>query len=141
MSVVLLSTDFNSADVPGLSVTTQILAYGGSQKAPFHRAICESTALEPGITANLTLDSFNGVAWGTGCVRGDPQSLETLECLRSLPMETLLNITLTQADSNSSINNGDVYLPIVDGDFLPAAPSELIRTGRFTPVPFIGGWV
>lgn len=93
------------------------------------------------MASNITLDSFNGVAYGTGCVRGDPQSLETLECLRSLPMETLLDITLTQADSNSSVNVGDVYLPAVDGDFLPAAASELIRTGRFTPVSFMAGWV
>ncbi|KAH7330167.1 Alpha/Beta hydrolase protein [Rhexocercosporidium sp. MPI-PUGE-AT-0058] len=124
----------------GLSVATQVLAYGGSKEAPFQRAICESTALEPGMTSNITLDSFNGVAYGTGCVQGDPQSSDTLECLRALPMETLLNITLTQANSNSSVNAGDVYLPTVDGDFLPAPASELIRTGRFTPVPFIGGW-
>lgn len=93
------------------------------------------------MTSNITLDSFNGVAYGTGCVRGDPQSPKTMECLRSLPMETLLNVTLTQADSNSSANAGDVYLPTVDDDFLPVVASELIRTGRFTPVSFMGGWV
>ncbi|KAG4440310.1 hypothetical protein IFR05_004217 [Cadophora sp. M221] len=124
----------------GLSVATQILAYGGSKDAPFQRAICESTALEPGMTSNITLDSFNGVAYGTGCVRGDLQSLQTLQCLRSLPMWTLLNVTLTQADSNSSVNAGDVYLPTVDGVFLPSAASELIRTGNFTLVSFMGGW-
>jgi hypothetical protein len=40
----------------------QILAYGGSQGAPFNGAIIESTALEATSTSNFTLDTFNDVA-------------------------------------------------------------------------------
>ncbi|KAK7471237.1 hypothetical protein VKT23_002645 [Stygiomarasmius scandens] len=124
-----------------LSVTLQILAYGGARGAPFHGAIMESTALEPTSTSNLTVDSFNAVANLTGCDSfGNPQGPETLSCLRQLPMETLLNITIAQHDSTSDQNDGDTYLPTVDGDFLPLASSELTRRGMFVPMPVMIGW-
>ncbi|KAF2083610.1 alpha/beta-hydrolase [Saccharata proteae CBS 121410] len=123
-----------------LSVSLQILAYGGSKGAPFHGAIIESTALEPTMTSNLTLDTFNAVSELSGCSSGDPQSDETLECLRSLPFESLLNTTIAQQDSTSDDNDGDTYLPAVDGDFLPKAASQLTKEGLFTPMPVIIGW-
>ncbi|KAF5346951.1 hypothetical protein D9758_010128 [Tetrapyrgos nigripes] len=124
-----------------LSVTLQILAYGGTKGAPFHGAIMESTALEPTSTSNLTFDTFNAVANLTGCdTFGNPQGSKTLACLRNLPMEMLLNITIQQHDSTSSQNDGDIYLPTVDGDFLPSASSELTRQGRFVRMPVIIGW-
>lgn len=115
-----------------------MLAYGGSKKPLFHRAICESTALEPGSTGNATQDSFNGVAQETKCVRNGTQSIETLECLRSLSMDELFNAT---SEVHTSMGGGDLYLPTVDGHFLPAASSQLVREGRFTPVPLMAGWV
>jgi carboxylesterase type B len=120
----------------------QIVAYGGSQGAPFHGAIIESTALEATSTSNVTVDSFNSVAEMSGCVPNgtSPQSNATLTCMRSLSMETLLNTTITQLDATSSENDGDIYLPTVDGDFLPASGSELVRTGRFTKMPIMAGW-
>ncbi|THV00542.1 alpha/beta-hydrolase [Dendrothele bispora CBS 962.96] len=124
-----------------LSVSLQILAYGGAFGAPFHGAIIESTALEPTSTSNLTIDSFNAVANLTGCdTFGNPQGPETLSCLRQLPMETLLNVTIVQHDSTADSNDGDIYLPTVDGDFLPLASSELARRGMFVKMPVIIGW-
>ncbi|QDS72822.1 hypothetical protein FKW77_006783 [Venturia effusa] len=124
-----------------LSVTMQITAYGGTQKAPFQKAIIESTALEATQTSNLTLFTFNTVAQWTGCENGtDPQSASTLACLRGLSMESLLNTTLAQQDSTASDNDGDTYLPTIDGDFIPEAPSALIAAGKFNQIPFIAGW-
>jgi carboxylesterase type B len=124
-----------------LSVTLQILAYGGDRGAPFQGAIIESTALEPTSTSNLTLDTFNSVANLTGCdIFGNPQGPETLSCLRNLPMETLLNITIQQHDSSSNQNDGDIYLPTVDEDFLPLASSKLVQQGQFVRMPVIIGW-
>jgi carboxylesterase type B len=37
-------------------------------------------------------------------------------------------------------NIGDQWLPVVDGDFLPDAPSKLIAEGRFGNVPTMIGW-
>ncbi|KAL0063547.1 hypothetical protein AAF712_009556 [Marasmius tenuissimus] len=122
----------------GLSVTVQILAYGGSKPIPFHGAIIQSTALEPGSTSNITFDAYNSVVKLTGCdVDEDPQSAASLECLRSLSFQKLLNSTITQAESQ---NTGDIYLPTVDGDFLPSPSSELTVNGRFPKIPVMVGW-
>lgn len=124
-----------------LSVTLQITAFGGAQKAPFQQAIIESTALEPTQTSNLTLSTFNAVAQWTGCTNGsDPQSTSTLACLRGLSMESLLNTTLAQQASTANDNDGDTYLPTIDGDFIPEAPSALLAAGKFNQIPFIAGW-
>ncbi|THV00531.1 alpha/beta-hydrolase [Dendrothele bispora CBS 962.96] len=104
-------------------------------------AIMESIALEPTSARNLTFDAFNKIANMTGCNdSGDPQGLETLQCLRQLPMETLLNATIAENDATSAETGGDIYLPKVDSDFLPSPPSELIRQGMFVPMPVIIGW-
>jgi carboxylesterase type B len=55
-------------------------------------------------------------------------------------METLLNASLATYKSDISHNIGDVWLPAVDGDFLPAAPSRLIKEGRFANVTTMIGW-
>ncbi|KAK7034725.1 hypothetical protein VNI00_012132 [Paramarasmius palmivorus] len=120
----------------GLSVAMQILAYGGSQHTPFHAAIMQSTALEPGSTSNRSAVTYNEVATLAGCELGNPQSTETVACLRALPFETLLNYTIVQYGSATS----DIYLPHVDGDFLPLASSELVRQGLFPKMPVMIGW-
>lgn len=38
----------------GLAIGMQIMAYGASKPVPFQRGICESQALEGGITGNFT---------------------------------------------------------------------------------------
>lgn len=134
-----------------LSVTLQVLAYGGTQPSPFHGALIESTALEPNMTSTLTRETFADVAVRTGCAAqqtgdddddddDDAQSAATIECLRALPMEDLWNATLAVYDVLSATTDGDIWLPGIDGTFLPAAPSELVRTGNFTQMPIVVGW-
>lgn len=127
---------------PGLSATLQILAYGGQQAAPFHQAILQSTVLEPNMTGSITSDTFAEVARLTGCAasNGSTQSGATIRCLRALSTEQLWRAT-EQADAAlSATTNGDLWLPAVDGDFLPASPSRLVREGRFARVPVVAGW-
>ncbi|KAJ7730448.1 putative lipase [Mycena metata] len=126
----------------GLAVGMQIMAYGGAKPVPFERAIPESQFLEPGITGNFTRDAMQAVADLVGCNTTDLQSAETAACLRGLDVETLNNasIAVTSAQGDISHNVGDIWLPVMDGDFLPAAPSELIRSGRFANVTVLSGW-
>src|ERR1700761_6922218 len=42
----------------GLAIGMQILAYGGAKPQPFQQGICQSQALEPGITGNSTRTSM-----------------------------------------------------------------------------------
>ncbi|KAK7539765.1 putative lipase [Phyllosticta citribraziliensis] len=129
----------------GLSVGIQILAYGGSQPAPFSGAIMESTALEPTSTSNLSSSAFASIAAALNCTTptangsASADSPATVACLRGLPWQTLLAAASTQA--STVVGSGDIWLPAVDGTFLPAPQSELVRRGAFASgVRMMAGW-
>ncbi|KEZ45609.1 Uncharacterized protein SAPIO_CDS1963 [Scedosporium apiospermum] len=112
----------------------------GEKPVPFQRAICESQALEPGITGTFTIDAMQALVDYVGCNRSALNSVETVECLRTFDTEPLLNASIATKFDDLAHNIGDIWLPVVDGDFLPAAPSKLIRGGRFAKVPTMIGW-
>lgn len=117
-----------------------MMAYGGMKPLPFQQAICESQALEPGITGDFTLHAMQKLADATGCNTTDLQSAETVRCLRGLSMDQMLQAQIDSHGDGPAQNIGDEWLPVVDGDFLPKAPSHLIREGGFHSVPSIIGW-
>ena len=114
------------------------MAYGGSKPVPFHQGICESQALEPGITGDFTINAMQAVVDYVGCNTTALHSKETIACLRKLDTQALLNASL--ATYRDDLNVGDIWLPVVDNDFLPAAPSTLVREGRFANVTTMIGW-
>ncbi|KAI1259425.1 putative lipase [Xylariaceae sp. FL1019] len=124
----------------GLAIGMQIMAYGGSKPVPFSQGICESQALEPGITGNFTRDAMQALVDYLGCNKTELNSAETIECLRSFDTVTLFNASSETHISDFAHNIGDTWLPAVDGDFLPAAPSELIKQGRFANVTTMVLW-
>lgn len=118
----------------------QIMAYGGGKPAPFQQGICQSQALEPGITGNFTIDAMRLLVDYVGCNTTDLHSPETVACLRQFDTQTLLTASLDTYVGDIAHNIGDIWLPVVDGDFLPAAPSQLIREHRFANVTTMIGW-
>ncbi|KAJ8116476.1 hypothetical protein OPT61_g2100 [Boeremia exigua] len=124
----------------GLAIGMHILAYGGTKPLPFQRGIAQSQSLEPGITGNFTRDAMSALVDYVGCNTTDLQAPETIACLRNMNTDTLLNATITTYASDISHNVGDIWLPVVDGDFLPAPPSQLIDEGRFGKADFMTGW-
>lgn len=124
----------------GLAIGMHILAYGGTKPLPFQRGVAESQSLEPGITGNFTIDAMNVLAKNVSCDATNVHSPETIDCLRKLDTDTLTNAAIATYASDISHNIGDIWLPSVDGDFLPAAPSMLIAEGRFGKADFITGW-
>lgn len=124
----------------GLAVGMQIMAYGGSKPVPFQQAICESQALEPGITGNFTLHSTYRVYLETHCTNYSFHTSANAECLRGVPMEKLIDIQLAVHSPSPNQNDGDNWLPVVDGDFVPAAPSTLMAEHRFANIRTIIGW-
>ena len=119
----------------------QIVAYGGSKPAPFQQAICESQALEPGITGNFTYHQMDLLAEATGCNTSALDSNSTIACLRNLTTEVLLNASIATYSGDVSNNIGDCWLPVVDGDFLPDAPSALVSQNRMANLSAaIIGW-
>ncbi|CAI4214948.1 unnamed protein product [Parascedosporium putredinis] len=124
----------------GLAVGLHLLAYGGDKPVPFQRAIAQSQCLEPGLTGTFTIDAMQALVDHIGCNEADLHSDETVECLRAFDTENLLNASIATKFDDLAHNIGDIWLPSVDGDFLPAAPSELIRDGRLAIVPTMFGW-
>ncbi len=126
----------------GLSVGMQIMAYGATKPVPFQQAICQSQALEPGITGNFTMNAMRAVVDLVGCDASGTRldSARVVGCLRGLDLQTLLNASIFTYQSDIAHNIGDIWLPVVDGDFLPAAPSALIRAGSFANVTTMIGW-
>jgi carboxylesterase type B len=124
----------------GLAVGMHILAYGGKQPLPFQQGVAESQSLEPGITANFSIDAMSALSEFVGCNSTSVHSAETIECLRQKDTDTLLQASIATYASDIAHNIGDIWLPAVDGDFLPAAPSQLIAEGRIGNATFITGW-
>ena len=118
----------------------QMMAYGGSQGFSFIKVSAESQILEGGIMGNFTLNAMTRIVKPVGCDDTDLQSAETIECLRALSTAELLNAQTSTHEDGPDANVGDEWLPMVDGDFLPAAPSQLIAEGRFAKVPTMAGW-
>ncbi|KAF2103990.1 prolyl oligopeptidase-like protein [Rhizodiscina lignyota] len=133
-----------------LSVGLQIIAYGESRPTPFHSAIIQSTALEPGMASNISFNATAAIAVIAGCLDGPSasafspksasQSPAVISCLRSRSVESLLNATAIFADETAANNDGDIFLPTVDQDFLPTRASEILSSGKFPRMPLILGW-
>lgn len=128
------------ANILGLAIGMQTLAYGGEIPVPFQQGICESQALEPGITGNFTITQMQLLADATGCNTTDLNSNETIACLRALDTDTFAQASFDTYIPDVAHNIGDSWLPVVDGDFLPAAPSELLAQGRFANVTTMILW-
>lgn len=93
---------------------------------------------DPGVSGNYTLGSTITVASLAGC-KGNDTSI--IDCMRSLPMTTLLEAVLEYENITSTETTQDVFFPTVDNNYIPAAPSELLRQGRFHhEIPIIAGW-
>ncbi|KNG48135.1 para-nitrobenzyl esterase [Stemphylium lycopersici] len=125
----------------GLAIGMQIMAYGGEKPLPFQQGIAQSQALEPGITGTFAKDAMIAVVDYVGCNSTGIDDPETIECLRGLDTDTLFNASETTYQSDIAHNIGDIWLPQVDDDFLPAPPSQLIAEGRFGNATFISGWM
>jgi carboxylesterase type B len=109
----------------------------------------QSTALEPGMASNITFNATATIAVMAGCLNASSftfapgsasQSPDVISCLQALPMETLLNITDLFVNETTAFTDGDIFLPTVDQDFLPALASELVSSGKFPTMPLILGW-
>ncbi len=116
------------------------MAYGGPRPAPFQQGIFESQALEPGITGNFTYHQMDLLASAVNCTSAPLDSNETLACLRNVDFETFWNASIDTYSGDITNNIGDCWLPVVDGDFLPAAPSTLVAEHRMANVTTMGGW-
>lgn len=105
----------------------QTLAYGGSRTVPFQQGICESQALEPGITGNFTRTQMQLLADATGCNKTTLDSNATIECLRSLD-----SATFAQASYDTYFQIFNTILA-VHGYQVSMGTSYLLHHHNFSP--------
>lgn len=97
-------------------------------------------AADPGVSGNATVNSTSTVAQLAGCT--GTNASQVLTCLRQLPLPQLLDAVLEFENLTAAQGvSQDIFFPTVDGSFIPAAPSTLVRTGRFHKnISVITGW-
>ncbi|GKZ58560.1 hypothetical protein AnigIFM49718_004385 [Aspergillus niger] len=138
--VTVIGQSVGASDI-GLHLTS----FNGTKGVPFRRAIMMSGA--PGVNFNsdpsLVSENTANIAREVGCINtNDAESLETLECLQSIPFDTLTNLSVTASRAARPPFGEGFFYPTIDGDFLPARPSELLRAGNFVKdIPIIASWV
>ncbi|KAI3342026.1 Alpha/Beta hydrolase protein [Ustulina deusta] len=108
-----------------------LMSYGGRTDGLFHRSIQES--------GSAATAWYNGSDWyqpiydkivgQANCT----QAIDTLECLRAVDYEVIFPFL------NASAVTGPGWYPTVDGDVIPAYPTELLQQGRFAHVPHLYG--
>ena len=130
-------------DVGWANVAFQLMAYGGQVKATFKRAILMSgpttggDAITGGVPENHTA-ALTGIL---NCSSPTGDFHTELECLRALPLTTLVEAAVKYSFAYESLAGVGTWKPTAPSPFLPAAPSKLLRTGRFLKnIDVIIGW-
>ncbi|KAL1965747.1 hypothetical protein VTN77DRAFT_5247 [Rasamsonia byssochlamydoides] len=79
-----------------LTVGLHALAYGGQNQAPFNKAVMQSGGPTGnfGITGNISAVHSQAIAQRTNCTSSNTTSVETLACLRNIPMQQLLDVVI-----------------------------------------------
>jgi carboxylesterase type B len=121
----------------GSSVGFHLTAYNGRDDKLFRGAAMESG--NP-----VAYGALNGTEWyqplydSISLQAGCNNSLNSLECLRAVPYETLNSIIngTTTASNGAALT---AFGPTVDGDFIARYTSLQLADGDFVKVPIISG--
>ena len=89
-----------------------------------------ATGLNFNIMSSIVADNTAKVARTVGCT-SDPDSQETLNCLRSVTLERLTNASVGLARQARPPFGELFFSPSHDGDYIPDRPSVLLRKGAF----------
>jgi carboxylesterase type B len=124
-----------------ISVLDQMVLYDGNNtykgQPLFRGAIMDSGSIVPAnaVDSAAAQDVYDTVVAAAGC----SSASDTLECLRGVDYETLLNATNSVPAFLSYTCAALSYLPRPDSTTLTDSPDVLIQEGKYAPVPFIIG--
>ncbi|GAA5824315.1 hypothetical protein JCM5353_007020 [Sporobolomyces roseus] len=112
-----------------MSVSAHLLGYGLNSTNLFRGAILESggPTTQNYKTLNDTAPMYSEILKKTGC-SSRSSSAKQLDCLRQLPFDKF----------NSSVAETS-WSPVIDGEFIPMAPSQQVNEGTFIKVPLLIG--
>lgn len=115
-----------------MSISMHLIAFGGSDDPPlFRAAILESgtPTTQSYATPDLYQPAFDNFTALVNC--SDAQ--DVLACLRAVPYDLFF-----AAGGNISTATSN-WQPIIDGNFIPAFPSQLLKQGKYVNVPILSG--
>ncbi|CAH0056298.1 unnamed protein product [Clonostachys solani] len=115
------------------SLGMQLVAYDGNNGGLFHSAILESgSPVAKFGDADVWQPYFDAVVQKTGCGAAS----DRLGCLRGLPWQTLNDVFNKTTPLNVT---SPTLTAVVDGDFITAQGSRLLKDGKFAHVPLLLG--
>ncbi|MCJ1307448.1 hypothetical protein MMC25_001094 [Agyrium rufum] len=120
----------------------QLTAFAGKTTAPFQRLISQSGSAQSPIT-NSTVPAVatEAVAAAVNCTQPS-DSVDLLTCLRNVPVAALQAADLQYTLAKSPPSGFNIFIPTLDGDFIPEEPSVMIRNGLFpSGIELLTGWV
>ena len=88
------------------------------------------------IMSTMVADNTAKVAKSVGCT-SDPDSEETVECLRNVPFEKLTDASVGLARQARPPFGELFFSPSHDGDYITDRPSVLLRKGNFVKGVFL----
>lgn len=115
------------------SLGMQLVAYDGQHNGLFHGAILQSgSPVAKFAKADAWQSYFDALVQKTGC----SDDSDKLDCLRGLPWQTLNDIF----NGTTPLNTASPPISaVIDGDFMTAQGSQLLRQGKFAQVPILLG--
>ena len=115
------------------AIGLHLTSFKGKQGAPFQKAIMMSGAsgLNFNVKSSLVANNTATVAETLGCIKGDADSDATIECLKEVPMDKLMNISVTLSRQLRPPFGELSFYPSYDGDYIADRPSQLLRSGQF----------
>ncbi|KAL4072141.1 Alpha/Beta hydrolase protein [Scleroderma citrinum] len=120
-----------------ISAMLQMVAYDGKLNGLFQGAVMESGSIVPlhDITSVQQQENYDFLVTQTNCKTAS----DTLNCLRQVPYQALLNATLETNALLSYQSLNTTWKPAVDGVFLKQTVRESLRSGKYAKVPAILG--
>ena len=97
---------------------------------PLLSMLSGATGTNFNIMSNLVASNTATVAKSVGCT-GDPDSGATVQCLRNVPLEKLMDMSVAFARQRTPPFGELTFYPSYDGDYIPDRPSVLLRKGAF----------
>ncbi|EMD33580.1 hypothetical protein CERSUDRAFT_98146 [Gelatoporia subvermispora B] len=112
-----------------ISAALQMLNNGGNAEGLFSGAVMQSGFPLPLNNYTQLQDTYDALVSNAGCMG----SLDTLECLRRIPLDTLM--VAMQTIPPETLDEG--WEVTVDGDFILEQPTALLTQGNVAQVPYI----
>lgn len=114
-----------------LSVDIHMHAYANVTKPPFRGAIMSSGEFSFGLLGTTAAPN-NTKAWQSVVKEAGCKGASTIDCLRTMPAEKLVNITQKA---------GAIFIPIEDNRAVPAGRASAWRQGNLAKVPILAGTI